>query len=440
MGRWFQRFVANSMYGEVSDATIQGYLRSASQLEDVWQQIDDNVDSLIIQGMAPWDAYAKMGYALAFVRACRTNVVFVQELLKADAAADPASAGYLPRVTYDQALALCEHIEPYLEEAIKASTNPRYVPTEYALPLKLGPRVRYPNQRFPLPHLQGIIGAAQQMRDWGAGLLAKYELALRAAKVPLPQPISIHLEEMNSELGLGDFHLRTGVDMVGQISKGQATDELNERAEGFLWEAMESFFKLSQLIALPEKPVRPPHSTSGGMTRQQQAPSGYISQRPDLAVPAQPTQGAGPTLPVQPAPDVSDLLNQVISDPGASIRTPSQPSQDVSDLLNQVTAGPEAVLREDPQSTSDVSDLLNQVTADREPNPVVSIQPSLDISDLFSQVTADPGIAQDRTAQDLKKDVHTPGHPGPTSKPTPRDDTLDMLSEICGEQQTNDEP
>jgi hypothetical protein len=402
MGRWFQRFVANGMYGEVSDATIQGYLRSASQLEDVWQQIDDSVDSLIIQGMPPWDAYAKMGYALAFVRACRTNVVFVQELLKADAAADPASAGYLPKVTFDQALALCEHIEPYLEEAIKASTNPRYVPTEYTLPLKLGPRVRYPNQRFPLPYLQGIIGAAQQMRDWGAGLLAKYELALRAAKVPLPQPISIHLEKMKNELGLGDFHLRTGVDMVGQISKGQTTDELSERAEGFLWEAMESFFKLSQLIALPEKPVQPPHSTSGGRTRQQQAPSGYISQRPDLAVPA------------QPSPDVSDLLNQVISSPGASIRTPSQPSPDVSDLLNQVISSPGAPIEAPSQPSPDVSDLLNQVTAD-------------------------PGMTQDRAPQDLKKDAHTPSREQLANKPTSRDDTLEMLSEISGEQQTNDE-
>src|SRR5260370_17867423 len=120
---------------------------------------------------------------------------------------------------------------------------------------------------------------------------------------------------MKSELGMGDFYLRTGVDMVGQISKGQATDELNERAEGFLWEAMESFFKLSQLIALPEKPVRPLHSTSGGMTRQQQAPSGYISQRPDLAEPPQPTQEPGPPLLSQPAPDAADPPNQVTAVP-----------------------------------------------------------------------------------------------------------------------------
>ncbi len=257
VGQWFQRFVASGIHGEVSDATIQGYLRSASQIEEVWQQIDDNVDALIAQGMPPWDAYARMGYALAFVRACRTNVVFVQELVKAATTTNSASAGYLPKVTYDQALALCEHIEPYMEEAIKASTNPRYVPTPYTFPLQLGPHIRYANQRFPLPHLQGIIGAAQQMRDWAAGLLAKYELALDAAKTLVPQAVSTHLEEMKSELRLGDFHLRTGVDMVGQISKGHVTDELNEKAEGFLWEAMESFFKVSQLVANPRAPVQP---------------------------------------------------------------------------------------------------------------------------------------------------------------------------------------
>ncbi len=124
MGQWFQRFVASGVHGEVSDATIQGYLRSASQLEDVWQQIDDKVDAFILQGMAPWEAYAKMAYALAFVRACRMIVVFVQELLKANAMANPTNASYLPKVTYEQALALCEHIEPFIEEAVKAATSP----------------------------------------------------------------------------------------------------------------------------------------------------------------------------------------------------------------------------------------------------------------------------------------------------------------------------
>src|SRR5947209_9430873 len=306
MGQWFQRFFASGIHGEVSDATIQGYLRSASQLEEIWQQIDDRVDALIAQGMAPWDAYTQMGYALAYVRACRTNVVFVQELVRAAAAANP---GYLPRVTYEQALALSEHIEPLLEEAIKASTNPRYIPAVYSFPLKLGPHVGYANQSFPLPHLQGIIAAAQQMRDWAAGLLAKYELALGAAKTAVPPQVAMHLDAMKSELNLGDFHLRTGVDMVGQISSGQVTDELNIKAEGFLWEAMESYFKVSQLVAMPGAAIQPPRAAPGPLRQEPQRPP---------QVQAQPAPRVNPvvhTPPAPPEPDPSALLNQVIAGP-----------------------------------------------------------------------------------------------------------------------------
>ncbi len=33
-----RHFYATTMRGEVSDANIQGYLRAASQIEDVWQK------------------------------------------------------------------------------------------------------------------------------------------------------------------------------------------------------------------------------------------------------------------------------------------------------------------------------------------------------------------------------------------------------------------
>lgn len=402
MGQWFQRFVASGLHGEVSDATIQGYLRSASQLEDIWQQIDDNVDAFIAQGMAPWDAYARMGYALAYVRACRTNVVFVQELLKADAAAEPASAGYLPKITYDQALALCEHIEPYLEEAIKASTNSRYVPTTYALPLTLGPHIRYANQHFPLPHLQGIIGAAQQTRDWAAGLLAKYELALRAAKTPVPQPVSTHVEEMRSELGLGDFHLRTGIDMVGQISNGQTTDELSKKADGFLWEAMESFFKVSQLVAISGTPAsaRPSRNAPGIASHEQ------TYQRP--AAPK-----LNPEIPVPPSPDMSDMLNQVITAPGAVQQVPAPSLPDMSDMLNQVITAPVGA-------------------------QAVPASPSPDVSDMLNQVIADTGTTQEVPRPPLTKGPDAVARASQRDKSTSGDNVLDMLSEICGEQKNND--
>src|SRR5260370_24620522 len=359
MCQWFQRFVTSGLHGEVSDATIQGYLRSASQIEEVWQQIDDSVETLIGRGMAPWDGYAKMGYAFAFVRVCRTSVVFVQELMKAHTAMDPTNAGYLPKVTYDQALALCEHIEPYLEEAIKASTNPRYVLTAYVFPLELGPHIRYTNQRFPLPHLQGIIGAAQQMRDWAAGLLAKYELALDAAKTAVPQAVTTHLEEMKSELKLGDFHLRTGVDMVGQLSNRQVPDELGERAEGFLWEAMESFFKVSQLVANPEASAQLPRRAPTMVGHAQQYRESHTSPQ------------SHPGVPAQPSPDVSNMLNQVIAGPGATPEAPVQPSTDMPGVLNQAIPGPEPAHRAPMQASPDGPHGLHKRRADTKASQVL---------------------------------------------------------------------
>lgn len=406
MGQWFQRFVAGGVHGEVNDATIQGYLRSASQLEDVWQQIDDKVDAFILQGMAPWEAYAKMAYALAFVRACRMIVVFVQELLKANAMANPTNASYLPKVTYEQALALCEHIEPFIEEAVKAATspeNPNYLPHLSTLPFALGPRVGYANQHIPLSHLQGFLGAAQQMRDWTAGLLAKYELTLHAAKSPVPQPVATHIEEMNRELGLGDFHLRTGIDMAGQISNGQVTDELSAKAIGFLWEAMESFFKLSQLIAFSGVPVRPQqqHSMKSPVPQ-------YQDRRSDPAPRQQPPIAATP-----PEPDVADLLNQVTAGPSATLAqaVPTPPTPDVSNMLNQVTASQE-VEQAKPNTPS-----------------------SSAISAMFDQVTTPPETIQAGPLQPRAKgSQETEQVPHPDTA-LPEDDIMKMFSDVCSDQQ-----
>ncbi len=42
-----QHFYATTIRGEVSDANVRGYLRAASQIEEVWQQIDEKLAGLI---------------------------------------------------------------------------------------------------------------------------------------------------------------------------------------------------------------------------------------------------------------------------------------------------------------------------------------------------------------------------------------------------------
>ncbi len=425
MGQWFQRLRANAKYGAVNDATIQGYLRAASQLENVWQQVDDKVDELILQGLAPWEAYSRMGYALAFVRACRMNVVFVQELLKAETASDAANAGYLPKVTYDQALALSEHIEPTIEEALKAATNSHYHLAPSTLPLKLGPHIGSAYQSLPLSHLQGSIRAAQEMKDWTAGLLAKYELALQAPKLPLPQAVSAHLEQMKSTLELGDFHLRTGVDMVGQISQGKVAEALHQKAEGFLWEAMEGFYTVSQLVAMPDLHPR---------SAQHSAPA----RPPDQARPRIPTEHPvqiqmAQKLPDPPEPVALDLLNQVIAEPGPvpAPKAPVQPSPALLDMLNQVASSSQTARQEELAPPAESAGLLDQGAAGpqtRENAPGSSEPAGPDLTGLLAPAQ---GTASRLRAQPNKR---APGAP----ETEPADTTLGLLSEICGEQEKPD--
>ena len=454
-GQWFQRFVANSissMSGEVSDITIQGYLRSASQLEDIWQQLDDNVNALITEGTAPWDAYSKVAYALGLIRACRINVVFVQGLLKANALVNPATANYLPRLSYEQALALCQHIEPLIEESLKASANLAYVPMGYNLPLAFGPRVRPSDQHLPLAHVRGFIEAAQQTRDWAAGLLAQYELALNAPKKQVPQPIATHLAQMKRELELGDFHLRSGVDMTGSISSGQQVpDELSTKAEDLLWEAVESFFKVSQLVAFPVVPLlhtqQPPlPSDMRGQGRQEHPyQERHIVPHQPATTPAQ-TYTSAPQEP--PPPNIYDLFNQVTSTPGAVQPISTPPTSGTSNLLDQITASPETSPKVSPTPSPELSAMFNQVTANSESAPRVSHSSSTspdisNVSDMFNQVINAQQTEQQMLTQSVQPVQPTQppkrtAHTSQTSKAISQDNTLDLLSEICGEQNTHE--
>lgn len=245
-----RHFYATTMRGEVSDANIRGYLRAASQIEEVWQRIDEQLAALSEQGTAPWEAYAKLRYPLAFIRVARTYQVLVKELLAADAAYDPRTAGFLPHVTYDQANAFCHQIQPSLQQAIAALSDATYQP-EAMLPFALVPRIESEGAPCPVAHLQGMIGAAREVRDWAAGLLAQYELAIQSASGPAPAEIASHLTALHGRLTQGDSQLRFGVDLVGQISQGEATPELHEEAEKSLWEALQTFFLLNQVVAMP---------------------------------------------------------------------------------------------------------------------------------------------------------------------------------------------
>lgn len=269
-----RRFYATVLRGEVSDENVRAYLRAASQIEDIWSQIDARLAELQRQGVTPWEAYSRLGYALAFIRAARTCQVFVRELLGADVASDIATEGFLPRVTYDQANALCHHIQPNIQRAVAALNDSAYEP-DVDLPLKLSPRVEAEDGACPITHLQGMIAAAREVREWAAGLIAQYGNALHAANAPVPEEVGAHLTALQSRLAQADSTLRFGTDLVGQaFSQGHANAELHEQAEDALWQALADFFLLNQAVALPQLLVAPlEHQRRGTATSHNEKPA-----------------------------------------------------------------------------------------------------------------------------------------------------------------------
>lgn len=271
-----RHFYATAMRGEISEASVQGYLRAACQIEEIWQQIDDKLATLISQGIAPWEAYAHLCYPLAFIRAARTCQVFVQELLAADAAFDPRTAGYLPLITYDQANALGSQIQPALQYTIAALNDPNYVP-DMPMPLVLRPRIENEGRPCPVTHLQGILSATREVRVWAAGLLAQYENAIHQMTMPAPANITSHLTALHGLLVQADSQWRFGTDFAGQVTQGQATPDMHMQAENYLWDALQNYFLLNQAVAMPEllRAAQPHRPVSGPDT----APSVYRDQR-----------------------------------------------------------------------------------------------------------------------------------------------------------------
>jgi hypothetical protein len=244
-------FYAATTRDEVSDANAHSYLLAVMRIEEIYHQIDEHIAALLSQGIPPWHAFSWFRYPLAFIRAARTYQVFVRELLAADAAAHPQMVGYLPRVTYDQANALCHQILPNLQRAVLALNDANYV-ADVALPLTLGPRIESEGEPCPIPHLQGMIATAREIREWATGLLAQYDTAISTATKQQPTTIVSHRSAVQGLLAQADSQLRFGVDLVGRIPQGNVNPELHEEAETSLWNALQSFFLLNQAIASPE--------------------------------------------------------------------------------------------------------------------------------------------------------------------------------------------
>lgn len=356
--------------------TIQGYLRTSNQIEAINQQLEDAVNTAITHGTAPWDAYTAVGYALAFVRACRCHVIVVQAIVQASA---PNTS--FPRDAYNQAIALCAVFEPYLEEAIKAQ-DPRYRPRGFDWPLKFGPRLQESNDHISVSLVQGLRNGAQQLQEWVNGFIAAYELAVNASPIHPPAPVGQHLEAVHREMQLGMFHFQTAVDMLGALSTTQVAQTMLAQATDLLWEALGSFFTVSQLIAHP-----------GALTQPQNP-----ERRPETEPPPQ----------------------QVTYQPASTFVQPSEPepeepygAQEAAALLNDFAQVPKRTWQQPPVGAQPKAESILDEFAQHRPLPQ---QQPTSADDPLADITQKQPVASKQQAKPQQRD----------------NDTDDLLSDITG--------
>jgi hypothetical protein len=82
--------------------------------------------------------------------------------------------------------------------------------------------------------------------------------------------------------------------------------------------------------------------------------------------------------------------------------------------------------------------MLNQVIAEPAPTRDIPAPPAPEEPDLLSSVISEPGTTQSIPAPPTRKRSSTGDREQHQNKPTPEDNLLEMLSDICGEQKETD--
>src|SRR2546421_11963033 len=156
--------------------------------------------------------------------------------------------------------------------------------------------------------------------------------------------------------------------------------------------------------------------------------------------------------PAQPSTDESDILNQVIAEPGGGTtqKVPAPASPKAPDLLNELVTNPGPAQEAPAQSSPVADDLLNQVTANPDASEE-SIQSGRSVEARFMATTGlgeadangstsnSPTVSHTGTTHgafppSTTKTPEAAGSGEPECSSAPGDVFVDMFSLVCGRQ------
>jgi hypothetical protein len=234
----WNRFVAH-MTGEVSADTLEAYRRASLAVYEALEHVQTHRQAAKDAGKNAWTLQTSTQAEML----CTWNAFVLQSLgdaiLQADYEGDPSTIGFVPPVTADQILRFYTQVEGWLSRAGQAHSNPDYK-LDVQAPALLPPWSEV--EPCPNAHLKGMLEAMKAVRD-------HTEAALLFLNESPPQggDQEKQLNIIRALQSSAMLKARYADDMMGQ----NPTRDVHERVEEHVKDAIEGFYLLGQLLAMP---------------------------------------------------------------------------------------------------------------------------------------------------------------------------------------------
>ncbi|MFF5206461.1 hypothetical protein [Streptosporangium sp. NPDC000396] len=234
--------MAAAFKGEVPADELEAYRRAGGLVYAELEHAEILRRQLAQDGVNLW--YGPQGAARQLL--CTWNAFVLQtigeHLLDADYAADPRTTGYVPQVTGRQVAACFDQVEGWVSYARQAAGNPGYLlERELQLPADLPAWAEA--DPCPLPHLQGMLAASRAIRGHAEVAFGVFEQTVVDGdwhKVDLQR-----LRQLAAEAA-------TSADYAEGLLDTDPQQRMHEAIEQRLQRALEIYYHLGQLIAMPQ--------------------------------------------------------------------------------------------------------------------------------------------------------------------------------------------
>jgi hypothetical protein len=226
--------------GEIPADTLEAYRRASLAVYDQLDHAEQHRLTCKTEGKNPWTVAPATQAELL----CAWNAFVLQNLgdqfLEADYVGNPQTVGYVLPITGDQILGFYTQVEGWLNRAQQAHYNPDYkldvyVPAELPAWSEVEP--------CPNAHLRGMLEAMHSIRDHAGA-------AMHFLSETTPPTDETQLKQMRFIQQLyasATSKARYADDLHG----ADPTREVHERVEPHVKEAIEKFYAVGQLLAMP---------------------------------------------------------------------------------------------------------------------------------------------------------------------------------------------